>query len=321
MYRRWYSTFASAFIMLAAAACGNSIAPAGGDADGTSSFDIAHPTTTAAHSALAITKPAGTASAPAPSVADGWGPLAVTDISSYSFGRTAGVLRITEACTYVETSSGESYLLVWPSGRTTWDPERRRIIFENTSGEISELEDGQRIELGGGADARAGPEASESEGVRNPSWAASPHPSCSASVAWWVGGTISTESSASRRTSWGPLAVVPPSNSQMEARLEGTLQITDECALVESGRHRLLLLWPADRTTWDSAEQAVTLEDLDGTSVTWGKGSYVVLSGGGVSAAERGVAEEEWLAHTPWVAEPSLNCQTTGWWIVGQSGE
>lgn len=136
---------------------------------------------------VAETTPNSSATAiqPAASGEGGWGPLAVTTETSRDFALVVGVLRITDVCTFVDRPNGEPYLLVWPSARTTWDPARGAIHFENPSGEIVLLRDGDGVQLGGGGASLAGPEASD--GAPEPAWAAAPDPSCAANTWWFVG--------------------------------------------------------------------------------------------------------------------------------------
>jgi hypothetical protein len=68
-----------------------------------------------------------------------------------------------------------------------------------------------------------------------------------------------------------------------------------QLSLEEAGNDLLLLVWPADRTTWNGEEHAVTLENLDGSAVTLRDGDRVSLGGGGDSVAESGVSGEEWV--------------------------
>lgn len=57
---------------------------------------------------------------------------------------------------------------------------------------------------------------------------------------------------------------MPPPNAVMEALTTGTLRITDECVFLEEpGGNVALLVCPADRTTWNADEQAITRENLD----------------------------------------------------------
>jgi hypothetical protein len=123
----------------------------------------------------------------------------------------------------------------------------------------------------------------------------------------------------SSTSAWGPLAVVPPSSGVMEALTAGTLRITDACVFLEEpGGNIALLVWPADRTAWNAEEQAITLENLDGSAVTLRDGDPVSLGGGGDSVAESGVSGEEWVRQTDWVAPPAPSCPIDAHWYVGE---
>lgn len=117
---------------------------------------------------------------------------------------------------------------------------------------------------------------------------------------------------------WGPLAVAPASDGMGEALTSGTLRITDTCVfLEEAGGDQALLVWPADRTTWSSDTRAITLENLDKSSVTFRDGDRVTFGGGGDTTAEGGVSSEEWIANTAWIARPAATCPLDSRWFVG----
>jgi hypothetical protein len=66
---------------------------------------------------------------------------------------------------------------------------------------------------------------------------------------------------------WGPLAVVPPQDGADTARTEGTLRITDTCVFLDGPSGPELLVWPADRTTWNAQTRAITFANFDGSTV------------------------------------------------------
>lgn len=72
---------------------------------------------------------------------------------------------------------------------------------------------------------------------------------------------------------WGPLAVVPPQSGADTARTEGKLRITDRCVFLSTRGGDVLLLWPADRTTWDAHARTITFSDNDGSTVIAGDGT------------------------------------------------
>jgi hypothetical protein len=125
--------------------------------------------------------------------------------------------------------------------------------------------------------------------------AADPYPPATATV-------------ASPDRPWGPLAVIPPQDGADSARTEGTLRFTDTCVYLESGGARTLLIWPADRTSWDAGSRSITFRNFDDGIVTVGDGDGVVLGGGSGAEAEGGVA---------WVARPSADCSLVPNWGVG----
>ncbi|MBA2719800.1 MAG: hypothetical protein H0U52_11260 [Chloroflexi bacterium] len=132
-------------------------------------------------------------------------------------------------------------------------------------------------------------------------------------------GSPGAGASASPTETWGPLAVVPASGGVDEALATGTLHITDTCVfLEEAGDDLSVLVWPADRTTWDPDQQAITLENLNGSTLSMRDGDRVRLGGGGDSVTESGVSGEEWVARTEWVATPASSCPMDARWFVGE---
>jgi hypothetical protein len=116
---------------------------------------------------------------------------------------------------------------------------------------------------------------------------------------------------------WGPLAVRPPDDGTDTARAEGALRITDSCVYLDRAGDLTLLSWPADRTTWNGAANAITFVNHDGSSATIGDGEYVVLGGGGDSTAESGTSGEDWIAGRSWIAAPASSCMLDTRWAVG----
>jgi len=130
----------------------------------------------------------------------------------------------------------------------------------------------------------------------------------------------SADVSASPVDSWGPLAVIPPQGGADTARTEGKLRITDACVFLESPGGVTLLFWPSDRTAWSPEPPTITFANFDGSIVTVRDGDDVVLGGSGDSEAESGLAGEDWVERTDWVAPPSLTCSLDQRWGVGAVG-
>ncbi len=116
---------------------------------------------------------------------------------------------------------------------------------------------------------------------------------------------------------WGPLAVVPPSDGADTARTEGIVRISAECVVLETGATRSLLVWPADRTVWHTAESNVSFENFDGKIVTVGDGDNVIVGGSGGSFGKAGKSLEAWLDATGLVARPPGPCDVDEYWYVG----
>lgn len=132
-------------------------------------------------------------------------------------------------------------------------------------------------------------------------------------------GSPGAGASASATQTWGPLAVVPPSRGFGEALAAGTLHITDTCVfLEEAGDDLALLVWPADRTTWNADERAVIFENVDGSTVWLRDGERVTFGGGGDSVAESGIPGEEWANRTEWISRPAASCPIDARWTVAE---
>ena len=128
---------------------------------------------------------------------------------------------------------------------------------------------------------------------------------------------VAPSESLSSAGAWGPLAVVAPQDGADTARTEGTLRITDTCVFMAANGGPVLLIWPADRATWNAESGTITFANFDGSTVSAGDGTRVVLGGGGDSNDESGTTTEDWLAGTTWVAPPDAACPLDARWWVG----
>jgi hypothetical protein len=129
--------------------------------------------------------------------------------------------------------------------------------------------------------------------------------------------TLAQSESASVGPGWGPLAVVPPQEGADTARNEGTLRITETCVVLVTSGGPVLLVWPADRTTWNGDARSIAFANDDGSTVTATDGASVVVGGSGDSSVENGLTTEIWLAQTPWVERPAVQCPLDARWWVG----
>lgn len=125
------------------------------------------------------------------------------------------------------------------------------------------------------------------------------------------------QTQAGQTPEWGPLAVAPPPEGQGEALIHGTLQVTDECVLLKEQGDDVLLVWPADRTTWNPDARTVTFENPNGGTVTIEGGDDVRIGGGGSGVDEDGVSNEEYVSRREWVLSPKPSCVTDTRWGVG----
>jgi hypothetical protein len=82
-----------------------------------------------------------------------WGPLAVVDdpaIGGLDAGMGSGRLVIGERCVYLQGQDPASRTtLIWRSGQTRWDRQRRQIVYHDRDMGRIRLSDGDRMTLGG----------------------------------------------------------------------------------------------------------------------------------------------------------------------------
>lgn len=117
---------------------------------------------------------------------------------------------------------------------------------------------------------------------------------------------------------WGPLAVVAPSAGQMDALAVGTLHISPDCVVLEEAENQMtMLVWPADRTSWDAATRSITFVTFAGQRVTLADGDTVTFGGGGDSTDESGISGEAWRNGMEWIAPPADGCPLESRWSVG----
>lgn len=117
---------------------------------------------------------------------------------------------------------------------------------------------------------------------------------------------------------WGPLAVVSSTGGD-QALNAGVLRIIERCVFLETaGGESELLVWPADRTRWNAADESIGFSNLDGRQFTLADGAAVSFGGGGDSTAEGGVSGAEWAAWVDWVAAPDASCPMEIRWYVGE---
>jgi hypothetical protein len=132
-----------------------------------------------------IAAPTGSASTVA------WGPLAVVPPQDGAdTARTEGILRITEACVFLEAAGGP-VVLVWPADRTAWNADARTVGFTNFDGSRVSVADGIPVVVGGSGG------SAEEDGVtvdawlaRTP-WVARPADACPLD-SWWAVGALAS---------------------------------------------------------------------------------------------------------------------------------
>jgi len=138
-----------------------------------------------------------------------------------------------------------------------------------------------------------------------------------ASIGLLVGGGADDPSPGPDGGPWGPLAVANLMAAEA-ALTHGELLFTDRCAFLVAGDGtRVLLVWPAARTTWDAASRTVSLKQLQTNEVVaLREGVPLKLGGGGSSVSEDGQSGEDWAAGFDWVAPPATECLTAERWVI-----
>jgi hypothetical protein len=129
------------------------------------------------------------------------------------------------------------------------------------------------------------------------------------------GPDVSTDSSMATT---GPLALAADPGNE-EALAYGTLEITDECTFLrfedpeagEDGVDQILLVWPAERTTWVPESATIRFRPADGgPDVQLTHGDAISLGGGfrPIGGPDDGA---------DWVTPPAPACGVDGAWFVG----
>jgi hypothetical protein len=116
-------------------------------------------------------------------------------------------------------------------------------------------------------------------------------------------------------STWGPIAAARGSAGDL-ALTSGTLEITDRCTFLASGDRRMLLVWPAERTSWNPGTGVIRLTSLNGQTIDLRHGQQVALGGGGSSRAEDGLGADAWAASFDWVSRPAQECISDERWSI-----
>lgn len=122
-------------------------------------------------------------------------------------------------------------------------------------------------------------------------------------------------SSDAARAEWGPLSVLRGGPTGAEALIEGTVEVSARCVTLTGGRDPVLLVWPADGTTWNPDADTIRYDDGDQV-VELSDGDAFAVGGGGGTLAENGMDVTDWVGNG-WVAEPDDSCPSDDWFFVG----
>jgi hypothetical protein len=120
---------------------------------------------------------------------------------------------------------------------------------------------------------------------------------------------------------WGPLAVVPRQDGQMQALTSGRLRITDTCVYLEEGgdeARKVTLVWSQSWTTWIPDRSEIGFNNRGRGFLTLRDGQILGFGGGGDSIDEGGLPGPIWLARTSWVSPPNPSCPIDTRWYVNE---
>lgn len=136
-------------------------------------------------------------------------------------------------------------------------------------------------------------------------------------VAFAVGGCAATvKPPAPTELVASPPPTSSPPTSSPSAGIETTgPDVAGSASPAPSGVGPLAVIRPG--SGMDTGTQQVGFVNADGTFVSAGDGTRVVVGGGGDSNAESGTMSEAWLSRMPWVKRPSDSCPLASRWIVG----
>lgn len=126
----------------------------------------------------------------------------------------------------------------------------------------------------------------------------------------------SDESSDATGAEWGPLSVLRGGPTGDGALIEGTLEVSGRCVTLTGGGDPVLLVWPADGTTWDAGSRTIRYDDGDHV-VELSDGDVFAVGGGSGGVAESGMDVTEWVGNG-WVVEPDDSCPSDSWFHVGE---
>lgn len=208
-----------------------------------------------------------------------------------------GRLILDDGCLWLEHQEGRA-LPLWPSGSSLEQAGDTLIVVQH--GGRARAEVGTDVLGGGGG---YGPEhydfVVELIGEEIP-------PACRGEDHYALVYDVRAASSE-----WGPLALVDGTGDM--ARNEGVVVITDACVFLERDGERALLVWPSDRTRWNSGDGTIAFTPLAGVEVSVESGPRVVLAGGGADVRADGDA---WADPIHWARPPAPECLTDGAWFV-----
>lgn len=127
---------------------------------------------------------------------------------------------------------------------------------------------------------------------------------------------IFTFSASCSSQDFGPLAVSRDYLGGDQARTEGIVRISRQCVLLEVGpEQRVLLVWPAAYTSWDSPNEKIRFQRRNGQVVEFADGDGIELGGSGRDS----IQWESFIASVQWSNPPKASCAEPSTWSIGDA--
>jgi hypothetical protein len=94
-----------------------------------------------------------------------------------------------------------------------------------------------------------------------------------------------------------------------EARVEGTIRVTDQCVLLTSeSADETLLVWDPSATSWNPEAASFTYTNENGLPQTFSDGNHLILGGITSARPEGGPTNIELAASVHLLSRPAAEC-------------
>jgi hypothetical protein len=89
--------------------------------------------------------------------------------------------------------------------------------------------------------------------------------------------------------------------------IEGTIQVTGECVLLDTDGQETLLVWTVDATSLDPTTGNITYTNRDGRPQIFSDGNSLVFRGR-ISTGTPGQTNDDWAVSVTWLSPPATQC-------------